>query len=75
MYQLLLIFQVRRADRPAITCVALSHKMFGGPCFSVFALSYSRSPVSISLMDSKEAFSGVRGSDLETSFMYIQYRD
>jgi len=64
--QLLLIFRVRPADRPAITCVALSHKMFGGPCFNVFALSYSQSPVILPLMDSKNAFSGVRGPDLET---------
>lgn len=53
------------ADQPALTDVALSHKMLGGPCFSFFALSYSRSPVSLPLMDSKDAFSGVRSRILK----------
>ena len=65
MCRLLSIFHVRPAGQPAIAGVVLSHKIFGGLCFSVFALSYDRSPVSLPLMDSKDAFSGVRGRILE----------
>ena len=59
-------FQLARpTDQLELTGVALSHKMFGGPLFSVFALSYSRSPVSLPLMDSNDAYCGVRGRILK----------